>query len=365
MFFGPFPDRMRIVLYSRFYPNIGGIETLAWLLVREWQRNGCDVTVLTDVAQPAPGCPPPLCEVLYRPKPLAYLRLHLNSDLGVHMNVGLRALWPSLLFPRPWVAVHHGTYGGGEVSFRNWRATLKLTMARRAKANIAVSQAVARCLPVECHVIPNGYDDLLFTNKGAGTRSCELAFVGRLVSEKGADLLLIALAGLRQASLTPRLTIIGDGPERLNLEKMCVNLQLEDQVKFAGNLSPALVAAELRRHQILVVPSVYEEPFGIVALEGAASGCVILGSDGGGLPEAIGPAGLTFRRGDTLDLSQKLRKLLTDPEPCKKCLDAAPAHLASHRFQGVAERYLGVFRQVLASAGRQPGNALKRSCISQ
>jgi glycogen synthase len=85
-----------------------------------------------------------------------------------------------------------------------------------------------------------------------------------------------------------------------------------------------------------------------VALEGAASGCVVLGSEGGGLPEAIGPTGLTFRRNDATDLAEKLTHLLQHPQEWPRYREAAPAHLDLHQPTGAARRYLEVFGRAVA-----------------
>ncbi|MGH7888104.1 MAG: glycosyltransferase, partial [Candidatus Binatia bacterium] len=121
------------------------------------------------------------------------------------------------------------------------------------------------------------------------------------------------------------------------------------QVAFAGAPSSAEVASLLHQHEILVVPSLWEESFGVVALEGAASGCVVVGSDGGGLPEAIGPTGITFRRGDPFDLTSKLADLLRHRQEWQRYRDAARVHLARHRPAQIAQRYLEVFARVLSA----------------
>jgi glycosyltransferase involved in cell wall biosynthesis len=98
----------------------------------------------------------------------------------------------------------------------------------------------------------------------------------------------------------------------------------------------------------MVVPSIWEESFGVVALEGAACGCVVLGSDGGGLPEAIGPSGTTFRRGDVSDLATRLAHLLQHSDEWKIYRAAAPGHLERHQPAKVAAHYLEVMREALS-----------------
>ena len=100
----------------------------------------------------------------------------------------------------------------------------------------------------------------------------------------------------------------------------------------------AELAALLNRHQVLVVPSRWAEPFGIVALEGLACGCFVIGSEGGGLKEAIGPGGITFVNGDASALAGALQKALVNRLPVDR--PAVAAHLARHRPSAVAAGYL-------------------------
>lgn len=348
---------MRILLHTRFYPNLGGIETLAALLAREWHRWGEEVTVVSDVAGTAEDARRFAFPVVYRPGFGQWRRLMRWADVFVHMNVSLRAYWPRWLARRPFVAVHHGHYGLDGDGRRPWRERLKLLIAARARGNIAASRAVASAINLPCLVVPNAFDDTAFAPGDGAERDRELAFVGRLVSDKGADTLLEALVLLRARKLHPRLTIIGDGPERLPLQRQAEATGLNGQVEFAGAQSPEQIARTLQRHQILVVPSRWEEPFGIVALEGIACGCVVVGSSGGGLPEAIGPCGLSFPNGDAPALAEKLAWLLEEPSRLEPFRRSAARHLEPHRPAVVARRYLEVFRAAVGDGVQPPGCA--------
>src|SRR6185436_824949 len=105
----------------------------------------------------------------------------------------------------------------------------------------------------------------------------------------------------------------------------------------------------LNRHLILAVPSRYNEPFGIVALEGIACGRLVVGSAGGGLSEAIGPCGLTFRNGDAADLARVLAPLLRDPGTGRELLAHAPAHLAAHSSERIGREYVRVLEEAISS----------------
>lgn len=334
-------------MHTRFHPNFGGIETVALLLAQEWQKSGELVTVVTDVAHDPAKHVDFSFSVHHRPGPLEWLRLMRGTDLLVHMNISIWAFWPLLLVRRPFVAVNHAYYHSNDEGEVFWREKLKRWLMRFAQANIAVSHAVGRELGKQDAVIANPVDLSLFQNDGTSPRARELAFLGRLVVHKGCDILLHALDKLGQRGLRPRLTIIGKGPERENLEKLSVELGLSAQVTFAGSPSSAEVRSILNQHQIMVVPSTWEESFGVVALEGEACGCVVVASHAGGLPEAVGPAGMTFKRGNADDLAEKLQWLLEDSQRLKPFLAANPGHLALHRPDIVAAQYLEIFRRVL------------------
>jgi glycosyltransferase involved in cell wall biosynthesis len=158
-----------------------------------------------------------------------------------------------------------------------------------------------------------------------------------LVSDKGASVLL---DGVKLVNPKSQLTIVGDGPERAALEKQAADLQLQAQVEFAGARHGEQLADLLRRHEILVVPSLWQEPFGIVALEGIACGCVVIGSAGGGLSEAIGPCGMTFPNGDARALADAIERLLSDSAERDRLRQNAPAHLARFTPRQVAALYL-------------------------
>lgn len=335
---------MRILLQTRFDPAVGGIETLALVLCREWRALGHDVTVSTDVAESDGDKASFPYEVFHQPSRKMLLRLWQQHDVVVMMNVSLNALWPIVLTNTPTVYVHQSAYYIDRDERRNWRERLKLKIASRTDANICASQFIKEATGLsKSVVVPNCYDDNIFSSKEFADRPREIAFVGRLVSDKGCDLLLHAVATLPTA-INLAVTVIGDGPEMQSLKKLASELGLT-RVRFTGSLTPPRVADELRKHQLLVVPSLWREPFGIVALEGMACGCVPLVADGGGLPEAVGDAGMVFKRGNEDDLAEKLLRLLKS-EPLRSTIQGkAEPHLAQHRASEMAARYLDVIKQ--------------------
>ena len=113
-------------------------------------------------------------------------------------------------------------------------------------------------------------------------------------------------------------------------------------------LEPAAIAVILNRHRFIVVPSKWKEPFGIVALEGLASGCVPIVSRRGGLVEAIGSHGYVFENGDASELADLLEVVLRDQEKASGRLNGVADHLARFTGRRVAEDYLTVFETLCA-----------------
>lgn len=323
---------MKILLGSHhFFPSTGGIETVSNLLGREFIRLGHEVRVITQT--PGGGDFP--FSVIREPSPFELLRNVRWCDVFLQNNISLRTLWP-LLFVRRTLFVTHQTWIANPDGSTGWQHRLKRFVLRSA-TSFAISKAIAERLPVSSIRIGNPYDAEVFKESPAEERNRELIFVGRLVSDKGVSLLLDVLKSLDP---NPHLAIAGDGPERAALERQVADLGLQSQVDFVGPQQGEQLAKLLRQHQVLIVPSRWEEPFGIVALEGIACGCVVVGSAGGGLAEAIGPCGLTFPNGDTDALATAIAKLLADPQERARLRQKAPLHLAPFTPQHVAGIYL-------------------------
>jgi glycosyltransferase involved in cell wall biosynthesis len=159
--------------------------------------------------------------------------------------------------------------------------------------------------------------------------------------------LLEALGHLAARGIRPRLTIAGDGPERPALESQARSLGIEEQIRFLGSRHGEEVVRLLNAHRILVVPSRYNEPFGIVALEGIACGCLVIGSRGGGLKEAIGSCGLTFRNGDSRELADLLAVALADPGRYAPAPADVANHLDRHGSAAMVKAYLRVIESAL------------------
>jgi len=331
-----------------FHPSVGGIETSALLLIREFLALGHTVRVITH--SPLAGAAElDTCPVIRRPSWPAQVRLAAWADGVYQHNPSLTYALPLWIKGRGAVSVH--TWVARTDGRRAFRDHLKLAWLRRWPV-IANSRAMIRALPMPATLIECAYDDQVFHagegDAGGFDARHGAVFVGRLVSDKGAGIAVQAIAHLRDAGHDLPLTLVGEGPERAALEAQLRQLGLEGRVRFAGRLPPGEVAALLRRARYLLVPSLWEEPFGIVALEGIACGCLVVASDSGGLGDAVGGSGLLVPRGDAPALAAAITRLETDA-PLRERLSAGRgAHLDAHRPRVVAERHLRILEAGLA-----------------
>lgn len=333
---------MRILLSSHvFSPSIGGIETASLLFAKRFAARGHDVTVVT--ATPGTGEFP--FHVVRRSDARTLLNLVRASQVVWHSNISLRALWPLALVGRPLLVTHHVWLGPHSVS---GRALALLKKAASAMGeNVFVSQALKKAAGLPGEVIPNAYDDSVFRVLPDVAKDRDIAFVGRLVPGKGADVLIDAMRILAGRGVRAGASVIGSGPKAEKLKAQAISAGLGQAVSFLGPLDQPTLARELNRHRILAVPSHWGEPFGIVALEGAACGCVPVGTDDGGLPEAIGPCGPIVRKRDPGALADALEKLLANPEAMAGYRRAAGAHLVNYRSATIVDAYEGILRRLV------------------
>ena len=333
---------MKILISAcAFFPNIGGIETTARVLAEEFTRAGHQIIVVTQTPSERADAFP--FAVVRRPGRQRLLGLVRWCDVFLHVNLSLRSAWPRLLIRRPWFVCHQGSYC---LSYRpaNLGNRIKRFAVRFAHC-ISISSFVAGQFRNDSIIIPNPYDDAVFRRDDDLPRERCLVFAGRLVSEKGVDVLLEALRQLKLNGLQPSLTIIGEGPERPALEAQSDAAGLNGQVCFMGAVRGTELARALNAHQIMVVPSRFEA-FGIVAIEGIACGCVAVAAEVGGLPEVIGPCGHTYPAENFRQLAVVLAELLQNAETMAELRHHATAHLSRFKKAVVARSYLEYFSRV-------------------
>jgi glycosyltransferase involved in cell wall biosynthesis len=151
-------------------------------------------------------------------------------------------------------------------------------------------------------------------------RNLNLLYAGRIYPEKGLDTVIEAIIRLvyDQGRRDIRLSLAGSGSVEYenHLRRLVNQARLIDYVSFLGWVRPEEMPELLRKFDVLLVPSVWPEPFSRAVLEGMISGLVVVATRTGGTPEIImnEENGLLFIPNDPEDLAKKIAHLVDDPK---------------------------------------------------
>jgi glycosyltransferase involved in cell wall biosynthesis len=333
-----------LVLSHAFFPSMGGIEVNTEILCRNFVEAGHKVTLITNTA--CEDCKDDFVfPVIRQPGFIKTFKMFIAADVVFHNNpsfgIGYLSIfcnYKTVYAIRTWV-----TRTSGALSIKD---KLKHKLICNGKSRIYISQAISDHIPCDGTVIGNPYRDNVFISKGQEVNINNFIFAGRLASDKGVDLILKAYAELKGDYNLSGISIAGDGVELEELIKLAKKLGIAAEVKFLGKLNGLELAEHCRQHKFIVVPSLWNEPFGNVALEGIGCGCVPIVSEGGGLKDAIGECGLTFKNGDIPSLVKVMRLFLDSPELVQHKRSAFKKHLSKHKEKVVAASYLKVIEGI-------------------
>lgn len=321
---------MRILqLTTGFIPQRGGIETVSSLLAREFDRMGHESVVLTRTRSTDS---PARIQVYRDPTPLVVLREVFRADAVILHGVPMRLAWPLAWLRRNGVIVKHMWDPPARSRLRAW-------IARRHPA-VCVSRYMSTLGGARHDVLPNPYDHTVFNELPDTARDRDLVFMGRITRDKGIYEFVHLLQSLAAERPGLTATVVGAGPDLQPAIELIREAGLSDRVRFTGELAPDQAAAELRRHSLLVFPALWDEPFGLVALEAVACGAAVVGYNSGGIGEAVGPCGVLVPTGDRGALTETTRRLLCHEADRRQLLAGRDEHLARHRADAVARRYL-------------------------
>jgi len=179
--------------------------------------------------------------------------------------------------------------------------------------------------PYDLHaVIYNGLSDEEFVHAATVPDATDFLFVGTMRALKGPDLLIRALADLRDKhNQRFTTTIIGDGAEKPEFLALSDELGMADQIRFMSGMA-AREAFALGK--VMVVPS-RAEAFPYIVLEALAAGKAVLASNVGGIPEIFGPSSPSLVEPDVEKLAAKLLVIMNDEDSFKASMpDASRLH---------------------------------------
>jgi len=183
-------------------------------------------------------------------------------------------------------------------------------------------------------------------------RPFTVGYFGRLVEEKGLNILLDACAALGGDW---RLLLLGGGPLRAELQAQAGRLGLAGRVTFAPQVPSAAMPGYYHQIDMLALPSLtrpnWKEQFGRVLVEAMASGVPVVGSDSGAIPGVIGDGGLVVPEGDRAALTAALRRLRDEPGLAVDLAARGRARaLAEFTHASIAGQTAAFYQAVLAGA---------------
>ncbi|MFV2044840.1 MAG: glycosyltransferase family 4 protein, partial [Anaerolineales bacterium] len=191
----------------------------------------------------------------------------------------------------------------------------------------------------------------------------KMIYVGRLEPEKGVHTAIraLALSVRRENGRHATFRIVGRGNRdyETHLRQLVDQLGLEDRVKFDGWHPHSKLPAVMAKHDTLIFPSEWEEPFARTVLEAMAAGLVVIGTRSGGTDEVLveGVTGLTFQSGDARGLADQIDRLAQDPNLRKRLAEAGKQRVVEEfTFDGMADRLEAALTELIATEVAGAGN---------
>jgi len=395
-----------LFITDSFHPATGGVERVCLCLGEALVKLGLRVTVLTRAVPTAPpqemilGMHIIRYRVGMRFTPYIYLTHAISSlfktwrllqndkpDL-IHMHLALASQGPLSAAAGKEIPIVASFYGPWHKEFLAesqemmsergpiFKSYLKAQMAaqklmqkrmlRRADRIVVLSdfsrgeaEKIAPGSESKIVKIPGGIDPTLFKLKVPGGIKEKYGFpknapllvtVRRLVKRMGVDMLIGALALVRERGSQAHLLIAGKGPERKALEQMAAENNLSEQVRFIGFVSDKDLPNIYQGADLMVVPTRSQENFGLPILEAAACGLPVAATPVGSIPELMQIVSSPFisSRTDAVSLAETIEEALGKLQEFKLMMreQTAPKIAAQYSWDAVTKMHLENYRNI-------------------
>lgn len=374
-----------LFISSRFYPDIGGVESVVWnlarrlsendsvLVVKSDQRRGLELLAAAEDSSPESKLGFPVVSLwLNLPgRCLGWLAFPPRFVRGLlSLDRTIRRFKPDLInyhFPdassvyvyltawRRKVPLVTNIHGNDLQVFANhgWYRFFLRRIFRLSRKVIVHSEYIRRelcrfapAIGGRVELIPNAIDPGEFPPLEGVKGQAKIVFYGRLAEKKNVELLIRAYSRLPHALREEyRLEIIGDGPLRGKLTELADRLNLAERVSFTGSIPHNQeFLTKVSQAAVVVFPS-KREPFGIVALEAAYLKVPIIASRTGGFAEILrdGETACLFASEDLDDLVRVLRKVLERQVDTAKLIANAYRMVQNYTWSAILPRYQEVF----------------------
>jgi glycosyltransferase involved in cell wall biosynthesis len=269
---------------------------------------------------------------------------------------------------KPW---GRACLAGGCLPARDWVPLMgQMWLSRRWRG--AFDAVVANGEAVRRRLLEDGFTDVETIPNGVPARPPRpplgdtplVAFAGRLVREKGPQVLLEAFAGLAATRPDARLLIAGEGPLRGELQRRVTELRLDGRVELPGRLGRADLERRLEAAWVQAAPGLWEEPFGLAVAEAMMRGTAVVATEMGEPAELVreGVTGLRVPPGDRERLATALERLLSDKGLAERMgragRERALAELSEERW---LDRFEELYARLTAAGSGRPAASDPRS----
>ncbi len=206
--------------------------------------------------------------------------------------------------------------------------------------------------PGRVFIVPNGIDCSFWNtdpNFMPELRGPTVVTVGQLRHVKGQDVLLESWTRVLESHPDARLSIVGDGPDRADLERRAAELHIERSVRFEGQLEPKRIRSILRRARVFVLPS-RSEAMPLALLEAMACGVPSVATRVGGVPEILANgAGVMVEPEDPESLGRAVDLLLDEPGPARRFAATGIERARRYSEASMVESYRRLFSNLAES----------------
>ncbi len=240
------------------------------------------------------------------------------------------------------------------------------TLSRAAKITV-VSSAIwevirkMSCDMEKCTILPMGVDsDKFYCKKQRKTsKERKILYVGRLSEKKGVNYLLSGFNLLQDRKISFTATIVGHGELENELREKSAQLGLNDKVVFTGGISNSLLPEIYAGHDIFVGPSITAqsgdtEGFGLTFVEAGMSGCLLIGTNVGGITDIIshGETGLLIEQKDEYAIADAIEYVFDHPDQAQAIVEKSQrVCLERYNWRAIAKKYENLFINLAGPAG--------------
>ena len=328
-----------IIWTELFFPNIGGVEVFAKQLINSLRKRTYDFVVITSASElVGSGVDFQDGIKIFR---FPFHRLIMEQDLKTiylvsehivsifneinPMLLHLNSIQPSIFFyyliknkisipsiltlHSPIHSQTHNSLAGRIIKSADW-------VVGNSKHTLDKARTLIPQITTHSSLIYNGLKMPSFPFKPLSFSPPTLLCIGRIVKEKGFDLVIEVLCKILEIFPETRLVIAGDGLAKNDLQEQVMELGLGGKIRFKGWVRPEEIPLLIDEATLVIIPSRWEEPFGLVALQAAQRRRPVIASRTGGLKEIIihNVTGLHFEVENKQELAQHILFLLGHPQ---------------------------------------------------